>query len=390
MYSTSIWEVAIKFDRRKDLSKGRSTGGIEFTVWLPYFQERVTRSIGIRATKEQWDNKRNRFSKRHPNHMRLNIMLDTFVSDIETFNLEAVAKGLNPKFVDYESHKNRPRFKGFVEYCNYLIKQSTSRESTKQHYRASLKYVRKIGDEISFYEINSDFWRELQRILLDAGMQSSSAETRLKHIRKFILSGIDDGLIERRKFPINLKKAKKSKVFLTEDEIRKIESLDLHSDELDKTKRRFLFMIYSGLRDSDMNSLRKSDVRFEDDRVYIRKIMEKTGDEVVIPLSALFHKKACGILKEQMRQEGDFVFTKVSNQHFNRMLKALLAVAQIDKKITSHSGRVTFATTLNSRGVNLKAIQRLMGHRSHHQTMTYIELTTKTLEEHLNERFEAS
>jgi site-specific recombinase XerD len=69
-----------------------------------------------------------------------------------------------------------------------------------------------------------------------------------------------------------------------------------------------------------------------------------------------------------------------SNQAFNRSLKLLMAEIGINKKICSHSGRYTFASTvLLGNGVRIETAQRLLAHKSIKSTMIYGKLSDATL-----------
>ncbi|MGX9986928.1 tyrosine-type recombinase/integrase [Soonwooa purpurea] len=165
-----------------------------------------------------------------------------------------------------------------------------------------------------------------------------------------------------------IKSLKHKTIFLDEDEVilfKKYES----SNILHRTvKDMFLLSCYSGLRYSDLFSLKKSDIDWENG--IISKTMLKTKHKVDIPLN----KQLRSLLARHMinKKSNDKIFMEVPNQVGNRKLKEIAKACNINKKISFHVGRHTFASYLvNNKNISLPLVSKLLGHVNISNTLIY-------------------
>lgn len=147
-----------------------------------------------------------------------------------------------------------------------------------------------------------------------------------------------------------------------------------------KTLERFLFCCYTGLRFRDMANLKKSEHIFtkfvtnpnnqeRTNRQYLELPMHKTKKLVVIPLI----DKALLILDKH--KETDLVFDRVSNQKLNEHLKKIQSKAKLDKYLTFHVARHSFATICFIYDIPERVGQKLLGHRNRKFTEIYTHLS---------------
>ncbi|WP_299179461.1 site-specific integrase [uncultured Chryseobacterium sp.] len=193
--------------------------------------------------------------------------------------------------------------------------------------------------------------------------------------------------IEHKKFTIdNPYKSKKSikvkspnhrEVFLEEDEVLKIKKYRPTSKTLKVVKDMFLLSCYTGLRYSDLFSLKISDLDWE--RKIISKQMLKTKHTIDIPLNSQIRGLLVRYLTGNKKAE-DKVFPEVDNQVGNRLLKDIARECKITKNLTFHVGRHTFASFLiNDKNVSLSLVSKLLGHRRIANTMVYANSNIKNL-----------
>src|SRR5699024_10571929 len=143
------------------------------------------------------------------------------------------------------------------------------------------------------------------------------------------------------------KKEENEMIFLTQKEIEEIIDTDFFSREV---KNAFLFGCYTGLRFSDIANLKWSKIK--DGQVHLTQT--KTKRVVYIPLN----ENAKHILDLQ-KNEVDFVFKlSTSNSSVNRTLRKLIKKTSIDKDVSFHSSRHTFATLLITAGVNIYTVSK--------------------------------
>lgn len=135
-----------------------------------------------------------------------------------------------------------------------------------------------------------------------------------------------------------------------------------------------LFSIHTGLRRSDILDLKWEHFVTRGDRVYIEKIIAKTGVFVRFPLS----NEALRVIGE-IEEEGT-VFDKLTESILNTHVKKWLDKAGIIKHITFHCFRHSFAMMLTENGVPINIISVLLGHKQVSSTQVYSKVTRQMTE----------
>lgn len=162
--------------------------------------------------------------------------------------------------------------------------------------------------------------------------------------------------------------------YLSMDEIRKIDGVRYSIDN--DVKRAFLFCCFCGLRYSDLRKLSWSEIKeTPDGRLQIETRMKKTGRWITVPLS----ENAISFLPEN-RNAGGPVFAKLPQQAGNAdaRLQAVIRRAGINKKVTFHVGRHTFATLALAYGADIYTVSKLLGHSSIRTTQVYAKIVDRT------------
>lgn len=96
-----------------------------------------------------------------------------------------------------------------------------------------------------------------------------------------------------------------------------------------------------------------------DKNLWIQMIREKTKGQISIPLLP----KSANIIGKYNNGEENYIFPKISNQKFNSYLKEIAAIVGIEKNLTHHIARKTFATTvLLYNDVPMEIVSELLGH----------------------------
>ncbi len=155
-----------------------------------------------------------------------------------------------------------------------------------------------------------------------------------------------------------------------------------------ETRRRYelLFglLLNSGLRISEALGLKVSDVRLVDGTAKSVRVIGKGDKERLAPLPEAFGQVFGFWLKDQPR--GEFVFARapgqkpVSSQAARAYLRGMLQKAGIDKKISPHKLRHTYATRLLNAGAELVDIQALLGHSTLNTTQIYAHVGPERME----------
>lgn len=162
--------------------------------------------------------------------------------------------------------------------------------------------------------------------------------------------------------------------FLTAEELERMQATFVRNQE---TKRAFLFGCYVGLRVSDIKSLTYGDIKEEQTAkgkqiFVIRKMMIKTRKNVSVPLS----NKALSYLPDNFTQhpKDERVFDLPGESSMNGMLKTWAKDAGVNKVVTFHTSRHTFATLALTLGADIYTTSKLLGHQNVRTTQIYAEV----------------
>lgn len=169
--------------------------------------------------------------------------------------------------------------------------------------------------------------------------------------------------------------------FLTEEELLRLMSLEGLSPSMQLVRDAFLFSCFTGLSFIDLKTLTPNEVVAFNGDWWIETTRHKTGSEVQVRLLDV----ARAILEKYRTEERERpIFPLPSNSWCNRCLRQLMQLAHIDKRVTFHVARHTFATTLTlSHGMSIEAISRLLGHASIRTTQIYANITRAHLDREL-------
>ncbi|MDE6069882.1 MAG: site-specific integrase [Alistipes sp.] len=174
-----------------------------------------------------------------------------------------------------------------------------------------------------------------------------------------------------------------SRNYLTLNEIDRLIRLELPAGTLQRVRDAFLFSCFTGLSYVDLRDLTRRQVQQSATGPWwLDLARRKTGTEVSVRLFALPHS----ILRHYMPEAPDTpIFDLPGNGWCNRCLERIAAAAGIDKRITFHAARHTFATTITlSQGVAIETISKLLGHKNIRTTQIYAVITHAMLDDEMN------
>ena len=240
----------------------------------------------------------------------------------------------------------------YEEYLEYL-------EKIKKRSRGTLKEYRSILREFTRFPLNADGFREY----LDAISKNAPRTQRLK---LSVVKGYLEWLHDRGKIPerfwgeVEPPKITSLPHYLTRDEIERF--FNVIDD--DYYRGIFRLLINSGMRISELLNLRREDVQISKDVARIR-IRGKGSKERIVQISKE--------IVEEVERVG-FFKRRVSARTLQRKMKEYLKRAGINRRLTPHSLRHTFAIILMENGIPLNRIQALLGHESITTTSVYLKI----------------
>ncbi len=145
----------------------------------------------------------------------------------------------------------------------------------------------------------------------------------------------------------------------------------------------FLFSTFTGLAYSDLKNLRHSHIQEQaDGSRWIVLNRRKTGTTSYIPLLEIPMQIIEKYKNTKFAGVGGFVFKMMTNMNCNLHLKIVAQVAKIDKNITFHTARHSFATSVClSNGVPIESVSQMLGHLSIKTTQIYAKVTRTKINE---------
>ncbi len=183
----------------------------------------------------------------------------------------------------------------------------------------------------------------------------------IQRFRNPIKIAVAEGYLDKDPFMLHKTKMVRNEVvYLSVQELEKLEKHEFSQLRLQQVKDWFVFSCYTGLAYNELKNLLKQHIVVGfDEQLWIEMLRQKTQKNITIPLLP----KANQLIDTYSTDESDIIFPMISNQRFNSYLKEIASILGINKRLTSHTGRKTFATTvLLYNDVPMEIVSELLGH----------------------------
>lgn len=170
-----------------------------------------------------------------------------------------------------------------------------------------------------------------------------------------------------------------SKEILSADEIRALQRTHMHGEN-PNIRRAFLFTLYTGVRWCDVKELRFANIDYQNRTLKFEQAKTRGHSahsvvEMPIMEEVLLH--IVGRPEDQGKSPGDLIFSLPSHTMCLKSLRRWCKNAGIEKHITWHCGRHSFATNLLENGANVKTVADLLGHSG----LEYVERYVHAIDE---------
>lgn len=283
------------------------------------------------------------------------------------------------------------------KYRRYMKLERNYSENTLDAYMSDLqKLLDYVGSEgLHVLDVKLDDLRNFVAALVDIGISARSQSRILSGVRTFYTFLILDGYIEDD--PTELlewpKIGEHMPEVLSVEEVDRLEqACDLSKWEGQRNRTIIEVLFSCGLRVSELINLRLSDLFLTEKFI---RVMGKGKKERLVPISESAVKELQywfmdrNLMKIKPGEE-DFVFLNRRGGHLTRMMiftivRRLAEAAGIEKTISPHTLRHSFATALLEGGANLRAIQDMLGHERISTTQIYTHIDMHTLREEILE-----
>ena len=264
----------------------------------------------------------------------------------------------------------------------YITSQKYIRLFIQKEYKRKNFYLRDL--DYSFIIKFENYLRSVKPQHYQKKLQHNAVMKHIQRLRKMVTLAFHLEWIEKDPF-VKFKSylIQKEREFLTAEDLKRIETIHLESFRLKKVRDIFIFSCYTGISYGDVMQLTKQNIaKGMDGKIWIITKREKNGNQVKLPLL----DRAMDILADYEFDRGCLINNSllplISNQKMNSYLKEVAAICGIEKKITFHLARHTFATTVAlSNGVPIETVSKILGHRKLSTTQIYAKVIERKVSE---------
>lgn len=268
----------------------------------------------------------------------------------------------------------------FLPFMAAEIGRGNICESTRRNRITTLALLQEYSEGLTFEGLTSVFVNKFETWLVSRGYHTNTVAKHLAHLRIYVNIAIVQGLLREENNPFSHRRIGHKPfrhVHLTPFELKKLEHAPLPSS-LRQVRDAFLFCCYTGLRYSDFVRLTTANIQRGSVHTWVHFTTLKTGAEVRLPLDLLFEGKALHLLNIY-RDNVSTLFRLPANPTVDKQLLTIARHAGIGKHFSFHSARHTNATLLLAQGINVTAVQKLLGHKNVRTTMNYCEVMDSTI-----------
>ena len=406
----------IQFALKRRTYKGKKlTENLPIRMRVSYNSQRLDILTGFFVDESNWDAdlqrvKKNTFGKNKQPATAINAYLNRAASEIDEVFKEFELLGRIPKpaeveeafhsrMEDKDSAPVRKVKAKFWEALGQFKKDESSKNSwqysTVQKFNALGEHIKAWNPGPRFEDFSEKGLTSFLAFLRDhEGLSNRTILKQLDYLKWFLRWAHKNGYhktLTFETFKPKLVTTKKEIIFLTIEEIKKLLAfvIPVKKAHLEKVRDVFIFCCFTGLRHSDVENLRRSDVK--DDHITVTTV--KTADTLTIDLNDVA-KRILDKYKE-VSFPGDKALPVISNQKMNDYLKELCELAGFDEPIRvttyhgaeridtvypkyaligTHQGRKSFICNALAAGIPVNVVMKWTGHSDYKAMKPYIDV----------------
>lgn len=346
---------------------------------------------GLYVKEREWDDENKCIRGRSRDVSDMNLVISDIESRIKDVFVKYRLKDIELTRERLKSEFNNPQVGlDFISFAwDYFHKHSDKlKPNTKKKQKSVLTKLDQIFDgQLLFSNLNENAILKIERDLaLIHGNSRNTIVSNMSTIKKYINAAMRQDLIDRNPARgMGFKYVRSDRTYLNAEELRKLE--EMYASKYAKTEgihrslQYYLFMCYTGLRVSDFQELEKNNVLKDSIVLVMRKTENIKKTSIFIPLI----DKAKEILKAVPDTGTKKVFHYRPEQKINKDLKRISKDAEINKLLTIHTARHTFATQYLRATNDLAGLQELLGHENIETTRIYIHINQEHLRKNMGE-----
>ena len=380
-------------------TKANGTGLVPIYVRLTVDGKRFEYSTKKFIEPSKWSNELSKMKGNSEEARSINSLLDFTKNRINEIQFELLKDGISPNIEEFKNkllgikereHLLIPIFKEH----NRKIKELLGIEyapGTLERYETSLKHTKDFLSwkynlsDINIEKIDHSFITEYEFYLRsERKCANNTAVKYIKNFHKIINQCLANGWLIKDPF-VNYKSKVKEVVreYLSEIEIEQLINKEFKSERLELVRDIFVFSCFTGLAYVDVKQLTLDNISIGiDGDKWIFKNRQKTDTTSKIPLLPTAQEIINKYSEHPVCKNEKKLLPILSNQKMNAYLKEIADVCEINKDLTFHIARHTFATTVTlSNGVPIETVSKMLGHTNLKTTQHYAKILDKKISE---------
>ena len=351
-------------------------GTTRIQLWVNVNGERSSLYLDLRANPEEF--KKSLYSRKS-NHINrycsdIRRRIDEYYTDCTVRGLQIRAAMLTDYVRNGFEERQYTLYELFDDFTDIINKRRGAEigNSTHSKYILAIEQFKSIIPNKPLRAVdNTDILNYKYHLKNDVRLKDSTLASYLTKMKSIFVHAQRNLKIERNPFEgIKFHKGEVNITPLTKEELMRIANKDFGIDRLNQVRDLFVFAANTALSYCDLTSIRRDDIQYEGDVMYLKKKRGKTGVTYILPLN----DTAIELLKKY-----NYELPVISNQRYNSYLKEIADICGIRKTLTTHLARHTAATLMLNAGLSIEVVSKILGHSNTKMTQHYAKLLDKTV-----------
>ena len=225
------------------------------------------------------------------------------------------------------------------DFITQMLSDGNRKEMTLQNYRSLRSDLSRYRQGALLSDVDYQFIMQYERWMKSRSLGHNTIVSRLRLLHAVMNEALRRDLIDQDPFRrIKIEQMHSKHGYVTAQQLHRLEGLTRLTPREQTARDIFLLACYTGLRYSDVKTLRQEHIQ----QGWIVKQMVKTGRTVQVPTNTLFHGKAAAIIALYGGDIGMLTRQTPPNATVNKTLRPLFQMCGISEDITFHSSRHTF------------------------------------------------
>lgn len=364
--------------------KKKKDGSYPIYIQVIIERERIQINTKVGVMPNDWDEKRGIIKGKSSDISDQNLIIENIRARINQILVKYRLTNRKLTIPLFKAEFSNPSYEtDFLAWMTQEIKTKKNEVGERRiiKYNTVLNKLKEYKPVIFFSEIDYFFIEAYRGWMKKVKFNDiNTVASNLAVIKSFTTRALRKNLIEIDPFlDIKIGRGTPDRIYCDEEDLNKLWELYNNWNDVSryyqlKILRHFLFMCMTGLRISDFKAVTFNNIVGNMMFFYPIKTRSKKKQVVKIPLNEF----ALKLISDEKRKEGP-LFEPCSEQRMNVNLKEIAKAVGINKPLTNHSGRHTFATLFLHQTHDVATLQKLLGHSRIQETMVYVHINESDL-----------